>query len=396
LTALDIAWFLYVEAHGKTTDSLTLVRYGACVSTLVWLGEWWRMATAMFLHIGWVHLLWNSYMSWGWCAPVEKALGRWRFLATYLVAGIGGSCVSVLFQHVVSAGASGAGFGIVGARLVLEARASAHRRDFFASRVTRGTLRTTALWFAIGLTAVPMDNFAHAGGLVTGIAAATLLTSRVPPLRSGAFLAIVAWALFVVGRRPWQHAPEPADARFLDLYGQGYMRGQEFPKDLDRAEHLFRLACDTDPAYGCVWLGVMLADRHNPEADAIAQGLYEKGCAAGVGAGCDDAARGFELGEGVPVDPAAALPFWEKGCELGMAMGCVKAGYGHATGRGTAVDRAKAHDFYDKGCRVKDGQSCLGAAMTSDDDEERLGFYQRACDLKVEKACRALGDAGSP
>src|SRR6185295_18315360 len=107
IAAINVAVFGWVESHGSTLDIGTLLRFGANERMHVVSGEWWRLGSYMFLHIGWVHLLWNTYASIGWSTTVEKALGRLRFVGVYLLAGLGAGCVSALAQHAVSAGASG-------------------------------------------------------------------------------------------------------------------------------------------------------------------------------------------------------------------------------------------------------------------------------------------------
>ena len=88
LTAINVAFFLLAESSGSTRDASTLLRFGAVESQHVWAGQYWRLASYMFLHIGWAHLLWNSYASFGWCVRVERTLGHGRFLAVYLLSGL--------------------------------------------------------------------------------------------------------------------------------------------------------------------------------------------------------------------------------------------------------------------------------------------------------------------
>jgi membrane associated rhomboid family serine protease len=88
-------------------------------------GEWWRLITSAFLHAGLVHLGLNMLVLWFVGAPVEQAIGRGRFIALYIVSGLGGSAGALLFSpNAVTVGASGAIFGILGAALVLEAQGS--------------------------------------------------------------------------------------------------------------------------------------------------------------------------------------------------------------------------------------------------------------------------------
>jgi membrane associated rhomboid family serine protease len=322
LTGVNLAVMVYAESFASTTTTLGLIRSGADEATIVWMGDFWRLATSMFLHIGWGHFLWNTYASWGWCAPVEKELGHGRFLATYLFAGVGGGCLSVLGHDVVAAGASGACFGIIGARLALEWRAAPDPRAFFASRKTRGILRTTGIWIALGLTVLPMDNFAHAGGLVAGIAATLLLTTGESMVRSAGALTVATWVFFIVGTRPWHIEPTPIEVQFLDVYGWAYSEGKSLARDPQRAARFLRLACDNGSGHACGALGSVVGDRGTPEAYAEAMGLYRKACAAREGWACGSAGYLFAKGLGTPVDRGAANDFYARGCDAGCAECC--------------------------------------------------------------------------
>jgi rhomboid protease GluP len=165
----NVLYFLYVEVHGGSTDVLNLVRFGALERSHVWAGEYWRFVTPIFLHIGWVHMGWNTYCLVGWCSPVERVLGSGRFAVTYLIAGIAASATSLLCHDSISAGASGAAFGIVGMTLALRYGALGSYTAFVEDAWVRRTAVTIVVWTIIGLTAVRMDNFAHAGGLLAGM-----------------------------------------------------------------------------------------------------------------------------------------------------------------------------------------------------------------------------------
>ena len=183
LAAADIAVFAWVALHGPTTDTATLIRFGALEPARVWSGEWWRLLTAAFLHVGVLHLTWNLFLGVPLCRLVEGALGARRFLALYLLATLGASAASLLgHQAAVSAGASGALFGVAGAMFALFRRLVGSWGAFFRAR----QIRLNALLFGVfALAAVwlPIDQLAHAGGLVTGAIFAWLLT-RPPPRRA--------------------------------------------------------------------------------------------------------------------------------------------------------------------------------------------------------------------
>ncbi len=167
--AVNILVFAQAERTGSTTDSATLIRWGASERSHVWGGEYWRFVTPMFLHIGAIHLIWNCYAQVGWCSGLERALGPRRLLLAYALSGIGASATSVLCHDAVSAGASGAGFGIVGVTLALLYRQLGGWSAFTADKGVRSTAVSLGIWTVLGLTAVNMDHFAHLGGLLSGL-----------------------------------------------------------------------------------------------------------------------------------------------------------------------------------------------------------------------------------
>ena len=158
--------------HAQEPLERDLVRWGANFGPAVRTGEWWRLATSMFLHGGWLHVAMNMYGLYAIGPFVERLFGNAAFLALYLVAGLFGSLASVVTHvhpPVVSVGASGAIFGILGGLAGYLAR---HGRTSVPRAVVRGltgnVLTVIALNVAIGLTIPQIDNSAHLGGLVSG------------------------------------------------------------------------------------------------------------------------------------------------------------------------------------------------------------------------------------
>lgn len=199
LFAVCIAVFVAAERTGSTTRSETLVAWGATWRWAVWRGEWWRLFTSMFLHIGVVHLGWNLFAGFGWCRPVERHLGAGRFLALYLLSGVVGAAASVLGHDAVSAGASGALFGVIGVVFAADRAASGSWRATLLERQARNA-GMVALWFVVGAGA-GFDNWAHLGGLATGLVLGTLWLGGAPrPMKA----ALAACLLLVpLSLRPW-------------------------------------------------------------------------------------------------------------------------------------------------------------------------------------------------
>jgi membrane associated rhomboid family serine protease len=131
----------------------------------------WRLVTPMFLHLGLIHIGFNMYALAILGPAIERAYGRWRFVAIYFVAGIAGNVASFVFGNVaaVGAGASTAVFGLFGVWLVYTYR----RRDrgAFYQANFRAMLITLALNFFlnIGLAGV-IDWRGHLGGFIGGVA----------------------------------------------------------------------------------------------------------------------------------------------------------------------------------------------------------------------------------
>ncbi len=197
-----MAWVLW--RFDDATSSESLLAAGALERGLVWSGQWWRLLTAVFLHIGLVHLLANSLFGFSWCRVVERVLGHGRFLALYLVAGLGASASSLLVHDVISAGASGALFGTIGATLAIHRRLLPGWGPFLKSRMTLSVLGQLAIWTVLALSVdLPFDHAAHGGGFVTG-ALVTWLMTRPAPRRATAWLtvALPLAALLVAALNP--------------------------------------------------------------------------------------------------------------------------------------------------------------------------------------------------
>lgn len=207
LFAICVVVFVAAERSGSTRENATLLQFGAAYRPLVWAGQWWRLVTAMFLHIGPLHLFWNLVMGFGWCSLAEGTLGSPRFLLLYLASGVAGVATSVIGHEAVSAGASSALFGIIGMVFVAQRLAARSWADFWAVPGNRSFVLNTALWFGLGLF-MNFDNYAHAGGFVAGAALAWSFAPR-PGSRGllfGTLLAIAGLALAATGPLPWLHS----------------------------------------------------------------------------------------------------------------------------------------------------------------------------------------------
>ena len=207
LVAVNVAVFLLMVFNGVSATDPTqrdIIRWGANFAPSTLGGQSWRLISAVFLHIGIIHILANMWALWNLGALAEMIFGRKFYLPVYLLTGIAGNIAS-LAVHPGSpgAGASGAIFGIAGAMIsVLKfAKLPAPRNAM------RGTLRSL-LWFAafnllFGYAVPFIDNAAHLGGFICGLVLGALLSwaryvgegSR--PLVRWASIALVGLLLFV-------------------------------------------------------------------------------------------------------------------------------------------------------------------------------------------------------
>lgn len=156
---------MYVLGNGST-DNYTLLVFGANVDILTKNGDYYRLFTSMFLHIGILHLLCNMYSLYIIGKEVENVFGKVKYLIIYLLSGIAGSILSLAFNHnTICAGASGAIFGLLGALLYF----GYYYRTYLGATLTRSIIPVIVLNLIIGFTSSGIDNAAHIGGLVGGI-----------------------------------------------------------------------------------------------------------------------------------------------------------------------------------------------------------------------------------
>jgi len=176
------AVFVVETVLGGSTNEQVLVLLGANVWPLH--GEYWRLLASMFLHIGLVHVLVNGWALYQLGGLFEIWVGSARMALVYFAAGLTGSATSLWLtlsatQASLSAGASGAIFGILGALIAFLLR----RRDRLTP-MAKGLLLQLLFWAALnvflGLSATGIDNSAHMGGCAVGLLIGAFLRGRQP------------------------------------------------------------------------------------------------------------------------------------------------------------------------------------------------------------------------
>lgn len=178
--ALEIIGVTVFGVRNATENGQFMLLFGAKYNDLISDGEWWRLLTAAFLHFGLFHLLMNSFSLYQLGPQVERLFGRGRFLTIYLLAGLYGNLLSYLFSPSLSAGASGAIFGLLGAFIAYLRR---YRQLFGAAgqSALRSMLVVVGINLVYGLTSGVVDNYAHLGGLAAGFILGELLRPEYAP-----------------------------------------------------------------------------------------------------------------------------------------------------------------------------------------------------------------------
>lgn len=190
ILAITVLVFALEVLAGGSTRADVLLELGASFKPYVRRGEYWRLVMPMFLHAGLPHLLLNGFALYALGSILERIYGYGRFLCLYVGAGVGGSLLSVWRSNDVAVGASGAILGMAGAIVVTgylrSEMTSARWRRISGKLMIGAVLADLALgvvvpkiasWLHLG--ELRIDNWAHLGGLVSGMA----LAAVVPPPR---------------------------------------------------------------------------------------------------------------------------------------------------------------------------------------------------------------------
>jgi len=165
ILAVTIVMYILMSFNGGSQNPFTLVFFGAKVNELIVLGEWWRLITPIFLHIGLTHIIFNGLVVYFLGAQLEMLIGHFRYFLLYLLSGIMGNAASFALSQSISAGASTAIFGLFAATIVL---GKLYPYQASIQRLSRNYLVLIILNVVLGLFSTGIDNAGHIGGLVGG------------------------------------------------------------------------------------------------------------------------------------------------------------------------------------------------------------------------------------
>jgi rhomboid protease GluP len=189
ILGINVAVFVAMTLSGVSPLDPTgqqLVDWGANFGPYTIGGQWWRLLTCVFVHIGIPHIALNMWCLWGLGRLAESVYDRWTFGAVYLITGVAASVASLAWNPIgVSAGASGAIFGIAGALI-----SAFYVGEFSLPKAVVSGLLMSVLKFAgynlvLGAFLGHTDNAAHVGGLGSGLILGALI-ARLAPQRDEA------------------------------------------------------------------------------------------------------------------------------------------------------------------------------------------------------------------
>ena len=170
LIAWNVITFLYLEIAGSSQDVLFMVESGAVFApAVIYEQEYYRLLTAVFMHFGIDHIINNMIVLFALGDNLERALGHVKYLVLYLLCGIGSNLISMILggpdSMVVSAGASGAIFGVVGGLLYAVLINKGRLEDLSLRQLA--VMAVLSLY--LGFTESGVDNVAHVAGLILGV-----------------------------------------------------------------------------------------------------------------------------------------------------------------------------------------------------------------------------------
>lgn len=168
LIGINILVFAAESLAGGSQNRETALKFGAMYTPYIQKGEWYRMFTSMFLHFGFLHLICNMYSLYNLGPGLEHFLGLPLFLVLYVVSGLSGNILSYVMEirsgrRNLSAGASGAIFGLLGAYLLFAVLPG------YGGVSLYGILRVLAINAVYTMSNRSINAMAHLGGLIGGI-----------------------------------------------------------------------------------------------------------------------------------------------------------------------------------------------------------------------------------
>lgn len=199
LIVITVLVYVAMTLAGGSQNTQVLIDFGAKYNPLIFAGQWWRLITPIFLHMGFEHILFNMVTLYFIGFQIEAIFGHWRYLVIFLISGIGGNLASFAFNpNSISAGASTAIFGLFGAFLMLG-------ESFWENPYIRQMTKTFLLFIGFNLVfdifSVGTDIQGHFGGLILGFLTAYIVgvpkVGRISSVKR--IIAVIVAILIMIG-----------------------------------------------------------------------------------------------------------------------------------------------------------------------------------------------------
>ena len=332
LNLLVFALMLFSGVSPLEPTGQELLQWGANFGPLTVNYGWWRIFACTFLHIGFMHLAFNMWCLWSLGSLAERLFGNWTFLMLYVLSGLGGSICSLLWNPtVISAGASGAIFGVAGGLVMFWQLGHLSVPKSVIKSDLNSLLFFVGYNLFYGLTSEGVDNAGHVGGLLVG-------------LLMGAFL----------------HRPLPSRKPVARLRRYLVYSGVTFLIVLGLSASKGRLA--NDPLARSIEAEILLETGEVNQAIAAIEAILasswewgDYGQEAIESANRENLARAYynlgfmyHNGQGVPQDYAEAVTLYRKAAEQGNAIAQINLGFMCHNGQGVPQDYAEAVTLYRK------------------------------------------------
>ena len=433
------AYFVIQLLNGGTfitLDSRIAIDLGANFGLETLNGGWWRLFSSMFIHFGAIHLLLNMVALAQVGGYVERMYGSRHFLVIYFLSGLSGSVLSLLMNPtVVSAGASGAVFGVYGAFIAFATRKSLGVPASIAKSLLGSTIPFVAYNLFYGFTAKGsgVDNWAHIGGLLGGLFTGFVMAREVSANRkqrdhkhllvtsliaTGVVGVIAVLVFFAKGtydaetaKKLGEYADNKATVAFEaddyqtalawfekgakrsnahSIYSLGYiyLNGKGVPKDEKNGFSYYRLAADHGSAEAQGNLGTMYAFGHGVTQDyKEAIRLFRLAADQGRAYAQFNLGLMYDGGRGVSQDYKEAVRWYRLAADQGYAAAQYNLGVKYHKGEGVqqdykeelkwyklAADQGEARAQFNIGWMYQYGQG------VSQDYKESVKWYRLAAD----------------
>lgn len=395
LVIIGLNALLIVCLLDPAPSQMALVSWGANWGPLTTTGEWWRLLTCCFLHWNIGHLLGNMCALLIWGLLAERLFGKGFFLAIYLGCSLASSLASLCWNPtVISAGASGAVFGVCGALLGYLARESGEVPESVLGPLLRGGAIFVVFNLFQGLAKSGIDGAAHVGGLFAGLlfgcAAARPLKLKSRKALAGRTVVQFAVCVGVVLGGLFACAPRthPDYGPALYRFASAYWSGKAVAKDEAAAVKFFRKAAEQGHDTAQYDLGWCYENgRGVKRNDAEAVGWYRKAAEQDNALAQNNLGVCYENGQGVQRDYAAAVEWYRKAAEQGNAHGQANLGQCYQKGRGVQTNYAEAVNWLRSAAEQGDafaqnnlGVCCENGQGVEKDLAEAVKWYRKAAD----------------